>query len=917
MITNTLGLCFIFLGLSASPTLARQANLSHDITTQPSPHSAGTFNSPTPTIPTTLSRKQKYSRNDPFRIFAPPSEPVCCLVPLPTAEPDPHPTDDLLPFEEWKARQLALSSTEPKRTDDPNGKPTAVTLAPDESAAPETTNGILIPVTEASNSPPAYPVADFVPIQGRFNYASLDCSARVHSSHKSMKSASSILSSKKDKYLLAPCSIDNKDIVVELCDDIRVDTVQLANFEFFSGVFKDIAISLGPTPDVRGPGWEIMGVYQAKNVRGVQTFRPFNRPHNFYRFIRIEFRTHYGKEYFCPVSLLRVYGLTQMEEWRMEEWEREWQARKYPAGLTISSEVTHASPIPSASSAKEAARREAQEDEVDSTEVSHDETGQDRNTTATDAFAPNHTSILSPNATAHANNSGLAHSRNSSSNDQGEWDEGAAGGLHSSNSSNPTDVPGSANGDAHAKTGAAKHSKTRAPASASAGTPVLRATHVPTPVPSSGGESIYRTIMNRLDILERNSTLSLRYVEEQNYSVRQALRRLEEEVGRLKALAGREQQELQRSMRNVERKQAEMEKRWDLLIEQVNTLAEEVVLEKRLGIVQLCLLTTVLVFMALTRGSRAETHLLSGMRRRVDSGLGLGRGLYPRHRAQSKPRAGERPLAWTRQDRRSTGDISHHESGDSPLTPVRSGSPPRVFGTPSSIPGRNLPRVDSRSPTRQASKGVRFPQGLLPFPSTRPGSSSGMRRSQSLSLSSEQLAVSLGAGRRPATGMKRLARTAHLHEVELESQRRLRLQAEQTEGDNDIDLQDHDITPNPFAPSMLDFQPSADHLVSDNLGQPSDPQASFTQKDPLNTGTFGRRSPSTPPQPDNGAEWEDTDADTDGDESVQEVIVEENMPAPRVPRLFSPPTPGTWGARRKARGFSVDTGTAFRMQQCA
>jgi hypothetical protein len=65
--------------------------------------------------------------------------------------------------------------------------------------------------------------------------------------------------------------------------------------------------------------------------------------------------------------------------------------------------------------------------------------------------------------------------------------------------------------------------------------------------------------------------------------------------------------------------------------------------------------------MALTRGSRAETHLLSGMRRRVDSGL--GRGLHPRHRAQSKPRASERPFAWARQDRRSTGDISHHDFG--------------------------------------------------------------------------------------------------------------------------------------------------------------------------------------------------------------------------------------------------------------
>ena len=65
------------------------------------------------------------------------------------------------------------------------------------------------------------------------------------------------------------------------------------------------------------------------------------------------------------------------------------------------------------------------------------------------------------------------------------------------------------------------------------------------------------------------------------------------------------------------------EERWELL-NKVNHLADEVrlhgdgghlivsclksqvILEKRLGIAQLCLLLTVLVFMALTRGSRAD-----------------------------------------------------------------------------------------------------------------------------------------------------------------------------------------------------------------------------------------------------------------------------------------------------------------------
>lgn len=52
----------------------------------------------------------------------------------------------------------------------------------------------------------------------------------------------------------------------------------------------------------------------------------------------------------------------------------------------------------------------------------------------------------------------------------------------------------------------------------------------PHPVP---GDSIYRTITNRLTQLEANSTLVMRFVEQQTLSIREALRRLEEDVGRL------------------------------------------------------------------------------------------------------------------------------------------------------------------------------------------------------------------------------------------------------------------------------------------------------------------------------------------------------------------------------------------------
>ncbi|CAE6400006.1 unnamed protein product [Rhizoctonia solani] len=901
MLTNmidSLSLCFVFvlLGHYIHPVLARQVTAAHESTTQPGITADTIASLP----PTSTQWRQPLSRNNPFRLLVPPSEPVCCLIPLPPAQPDPDPADDLLPFEEWKARQLALSTTE-TRAAEHHTSTVAASVSDEPISAPEPTSGILVPVVEITGGPEVIAVPDFFPTEGRFNYASMDCSARVHSADKRMKSASSILSSKKDKYMLAPCSAKNKEIVVELCDDIRVDTVQLANFEFFSGVFKDIAIYLARTnnPHSHRLTWDPAGVFRAKNVRGVQTFRLYNIPYTFYRYIRIEFRSHYGKEYFCPVSLLRVYGLTQMEDWRIEEWKQEWQARR-PAELTISNEP--ASTISSNPSTEEPARHARKESEDTSPHGAHPV-----NSTPASPEA-NHTR-LSSNSTLQADlGSSISRNASHSRNPTHSNVTGRAGSPYSP----PNDTGAESAPDANVKAGAPQGSKLKVPGPAS--TSVLRATHVATPMPSTGGESIYRTIWNRLDMLERNSTLSLRYVEEQNQSVRRALRGLEEEVGRLRALTNREQQELQRSMRNVQQKQVEMEKRCDTLLEQVNALTEEVVLEKRLGIAQLCLLTTVLVFMALTRGSRAETHLLSGMRRRVDSGLGLGRGLYPRYRAQSRPSTSERPFSWTRQDRRSTGDISHQNEGESPLTPVRSGSPPRAFGTPSSNPSRSPSRMEHRTPSKQPTKGVHFSQGLLPFPSLRPANASGVRRSQSMSLSSDQLFISPGLGRRPATGMKRLARTAHLHEVELDTQRRLRIQTERAEKDNEIDHPNHDIEPRPDASSMLDSPQHGDTHTTSDTRHFVEQTSSSARKDSV-TGLGHRSLPMIQP-PDNGTEWEDTDADLDVDDSTQELIVEENMTAPRVPRLFSPPTPRTWGARRKARGFSVDTGSAIHMQ-CA
>jgi hypothetical protein len=73
--------------------------------------------------------------------------------------------------------------------------------------------------------------------------------------------------------MLSPCNAPDKEpqfVVVELCEDIRIDTVQLANFEFFSGVFKDFRVSVAKTYTTETEEWTDAGTYRAKNIRGVQ-----------------------------------------------------------------------------------------------------------------------------------------------------------------------------------------------------------------------------------------------------------------------------------------------------------------------------------------------------------------------------------------------------------------------------------------------------------------------------------------------------------------------------------------------------------------------------------------------------------------------------------------------------------------------
>ncbi|KAJ3275577.1 hypothetical protein HDV01_007580 [Terramyces sp. JEL0728] len=141
-----------------------------------------------------------------------------------------------------------------------------------------------------------------------FNYASFDCGALILGANKEAKYPKAILLNSKDEYMLSPCDA-KKYVEIELCQNILVNSISLANFEYFSSMFKDFKL-YGSS---KLPDWKLLGAFQAKNVRDRQVFN-LDDSVLWTKYLRIEFDTYYGSEYYCPVTSVQVYGISMMEQ---------------------------------------------------------------------------------------------------------------------------------------------------------------------------------------------------------------------------------------------------------------------------------------------------------------------------------------------------------------------------------------------------------------------------------------------------------------------------------------------------------------------------------------------------------------------------------------------------------------------------
>ncbi|XP_060769783.1 SUN domain-containing ossification factor-like [Neoarius graeffei] len=168
-----------------------------------------------------------------------------------------------------------------------------------------------------------------VKVQKTTNYASVKCGAKILASNPEAKSTSAILMENVDVYMLSPCS--NKIwFVIELCQPIQVKQLDTANFELFSSNPKDFLVSISDRYPTNK--WAKLGTFHARNERTVQSF-PLDE-HLYAKYVKVELLSHFGSEYFCPLSLLRVFGTSMMEEYELNNSQDE--DDDYPPGYVPS-----------------------------------------------------------------------------------------------------------------------------------------------------------------------------------------------------------------------------------------------------------------------------------------------------------------------------------------------------------------------------------------------------------------------------------------------------------------------------------------------------------------------------------------------------------------------------------------------------
>ncbi|XP_051713068.1 SUN domain-containing ossification factor isoform X3 [Oryctolagus cuniculus] len=202
----------------------------------------------------------------------------------PTSVGNPKDPEDIPTFDEWKKKVMEVE------------KEKSQSMHPSSNGGPHATKKVQ---------------------KNRNNYASVECGAKILAANPEAKSTSAILIENMDLYMLNPCSTKIW-FVIELCEPIQVKQLDIANYELFSSTPKDFLVSISDRYPTNK--WIKLGTFHGRDERNVQSFPLDEQMYAkyvkmFIKYIKVELVSHFGSEHFCPLSLIRVFGTSMVEEY--------------------------------------------------------------------------------------------------------------------------------------------------------------------------------------------------------------------------------------------------------------------------------------------------------------------------------------------------------------------------------------------------------------------------------------------------------------------------------------------------------------------------------------------------------------------------------------------------------------------------
>ncbi|OAR00358.1 hypothetical protein LLEC1_00296 [Akanthomyces lecanii] len=473
----------------------------------------------------------------------------------------------------------------------------------------------------------------------RFSFASFDAGATILKTSSGAQNSKAILVENKDTYMLLECATTNKYVIIELTDDIWVDTIVLANFEFFSSMIRHFRVSVSDRYPVKIDKWKELGTFEARNSRDIQAFLVEN-PQIWAKYLRLEFLTHYSNEFYCPVSLVRVHGSRMLDKWKDSETgtdddhvgeiegipESEYGSEKIPELAASEGSNTTAAkvdnvciliestpfqlpsvicpvdmvspPRNSSDAATEYAR--TSQDRKDGEE---DVTGHERQQMIASSQETTN-NVVGPSMTPKVTKS--AGEIRPNVEDEGSSDNA------SSKSMKPNTTE--ANSSSSAAAAVARSPVASPPNSRARG----NGTNVATPSPPTMHEGFFNSVTKRLQQVETNLTLSLKYVEDQSKHVQDAFQRSEQkQILKISSVLTELNQTVLEELRNfrdqydqiwqstvlaLESQKDQSQRDILALSSRLHVLADEVVFQKRMAIVQAVLLLSCLLLVIFSRG---------------------------------------------------------------------------------------------------------------------------------------------------------------------------------------------------------------------------------------------------------------------------------------------------------------------------